>query len=194
MQKYAKGGKVQKFRRGGTPAPGSKAVLGKIPGSRDYLQISNPLSRMGIGPQVINVPKQINDQRNRLSAVNKGARTNAFTGAPNYDYDPAYDPAYAPPEDLEYARGGKVGKVMREYKAGKLHSGSKKGPLVKDRKQAVAIAMSEARRAGEKMPMKKAKGGQMTPQERRALEKMRHAEKYAPGLSLDMPGKRVKKK
>ena len=54
--------------------------------------------------------------------------------------------------------------------------------------------MSEARRAGEKMPMKKAKGGQMTPQERRALEKMRHAEKYAPGLSLDMPGKRVKKK
>jgi hypothetical protein len=39
-----------------------------------------------------------------------------------------------------------------------------------------------------------AKGGQMTAQERRALDKMRHAEKYAPGLSLDMPGKRVKKK
>ena len=31
-------------------------------------------------------------------------------------------------------------------------------------------------------------------QDRRALEKMRHAEKYAPGLSIDMPGKRVKKK
>ncbi len=39
---------------------------------------------------------------------------------------------------------GKVEKVMREFKKKKLHSGSKKGPLVKSRKQAVAIAMSEA--------------------------------------------------
>lgn len=38
----------------------------------------------------------------------------------------------------------KVSKVMREYKAGKLHSGSKKGPKVKSRKQAIAIALSEA--------------------------------------------------
>jgi hypothetical protein len=38
----------------------------------------------------------------------------------------------------------KVGKVMKEYKAGKLHSGSKKGPTVTSRKQAVAIALSEA--------------------------------------------------
>jgi hypothetical protein len=38
----------------------------------------------------------------------------------------------------------KVGKVMGEYKAGELHSGSKSGPMVKSRKQAVAIAMSEA--------------------------------------------------
>lgn len=38
----------------------------------------------------------------------------------------------------------KVAKVMREYKAGTLHSGSKKGPKVKSRKQAVAIALSEA--------------------------------------------------
>jgi ribosomal protein L21E len=37
----------------------------------------------------------------------------------------------------------KVGKVMREFKAGKLHSG-KKGPVVKSRKQAIAIALSEA--------------------------------------------------
>ena len=37
----------------------------------------------------------------------------------------------------------KVGKVMREYKEGTLHSG-KGGPVVKSRKQAVAIAMSEA--------------------------------------------------
>ena len=38
----------------------------------------------------------------------------------------------------------KVKKVMKEYKAGKLHSGSKKGPKVKSRKQAIAIALSEA--------------------------------------------------
>lgn len=39
---------------------------------------------------------------------------------------------------------GKVEKVMKEYKEGKLHSGSRKGPVVKSKKQAVAIAMSEA--------------------------------------------------
>jgi len=37
----------------------------------------------------------------------------------------------------------KVQKVMHEFKTGTLHSG-KKGPVVKSRKQAVAIAMSEA--------------------------------------------------
>lgn len=37
----------------------------------------------------------------------------------------------------------KTGKVMSEYKEGTLHSG-KKGPVVKSRKQAIAIAMSEA--------------------------------------------------
>lgn len=35
--------------------------------------------------------------------------------------------------------------VMREYKQGKLHSGSKSGPLVKNKKQAIAIALSEQR-------------------------------------------------
>jgi len=39
----------------------------------------------------------------------------------------------------------KVGKVMGEYKAGKLHSGSKSGPMVKNPKQAIAIALSEAK-------------------------------------------------
>lgn len=44
----------------------------------------------------------------------------------------------------------KVGRVMGEFKRGKLHSGSKRGPKVKSRKQAVAIAMSEGRRASRK--------------------------------------------
>jgi Family of unknown function (DUF6496) len=37
----------------------------------------------------------------------------------------------------------KVGKVMHEYKTHTLHSG-KGGPVVKDKKQAIAIALSEA--------------------------------------------------
>jgi hypothetical protein len=41
---------------------------------------------------------------------------------------------------------GKVEKVMKEYSEGKLHSGSKKGPVVKSKKQAVAIALSEQRK------------------------------------------------
>ena len=40
----------------------------------------------------------------------------------------------------------KVRKVMREYKAGTLHSG-KGGPFVRSPKQALAIALSEADRA-----------------------------------------------
>lgn len=43
----------------------------------------------------------------------------------------------------------KVSKVMREYKGGSLHSG-KGGPVVKSRKQAVAIALSEAGMAKKK--------------------------------------------
>jgi len=39
----------------------------------------------------------------------------------------------------------KIASVMREYKGGTLHSG-KKGPVVKSRKQAIAIALSEAGR------------------------------------------------
>jgi Family of unknown function (DUF6496) len=40
----------------------------------------------------------------------------------------------------------KVEKTMHEFKVGTLHSGSKKGPKVKNRKQAVAIALSQARK------------------------------------------------
>ena len=56
-----------------------------------------------------------------------------------------------------YAKGGmtkgekKIGKVMREYKEGKLHSG-KNGPKVTNPKQAMAIALAQSR-------SKKAEGG-----------------------------------
>ena len=47
--------------------------------------------------------------------------------------------------DMKDKMQAKVRKVMKEYKAGGLHSG-KGGPVVKSQKQAVAIAMSEAQR------------------------------------------------
>jgi len=119
-----------------------------------------------------------------------------------------------PEEPMYFKKGGavkgkKIAKVMGEYKAGKLHSGSKKGPKVTSEKQAMAIALSEARKAGAKIP-KKAEGGifnnedmayeskgpktrgtyrkgrEQGRRERRAREAMEHAEMYAPGKSLDM--------
>jgi len=39
---------------------------------------------------------------------------------------------------------------MHKFKEGKLHSGSKKGPLVKSRQQAIAIGLSESRQASKK--------------------------------------------
>lgn len=44
----------------------------------------------------------------------------------------------------------KIKIVMSEFKAGKLKSGSKKGPQVKKPKVAIAIALSEARKASKK--------------------------------------------
>lgn len=47
----------------------------------------------------------------------------------------------------------KIHKVMEEHKQGTLKSGS--GKKVASRKQAVAIALSEARKSGAKIPKKK---------------------------------------
>jgi len=50
--------------------------------------------------------------------------------------------------------GEKVEKVMREKKRGTLKSG-RSGKKVTSRKQAIAIGLSEARKAGAKVPKKK---------------------------------------
>jgi hypothetical protein len=50
----------------------------------------------------------------------------------------------------------KIEKVMHEFKEGTLNSGKKgKGGKVKNRKQALAIGISEARKAGFKVPPEK---------------------------------------
>lgn len=53
------------------------------------------------------------------------------------------------------AKKAKVEKVMHEYDENKLHSGSKSGPLVKSREQAVAIALSESNQNRKKKLKKK---------------------------------------
>ena len=53
--------------------------------------------------------------------------------------------------------GEKVEKVMREKKKGTLKSG-RSGKKVTSRKQAIAIGLSEARKAGAKVPKKKSSG------------------------------------
>jgi hypothetical protein len=56
----------------------------------------------------------------------------------------------------KYSKGAskKVEKAMKERKQGTLKSGSS-GKTVKSRKQAIAIGLSEARKAGKKVPKKK---------------------------------------
>lgn len=55
----------------------------------------------------------------------------------------------------KYSKGAsrKVRKTMHERKKGTLRSGS--GKKVKSRKQAIAIGLSQARKAGKKIPKKK---------------------------------------
>ena len=55
------------------------------------------------------------------------------------------------------AAGRKVKRAMHELEAGTLRSGRSK-KKVKSRKQAIAIGLSEARRAGGKVPRKKSSG------------------------------------
>lgn len=43
--------------------------------------------------------------------------------------------------------------VMDEWKSGKLHSGSSRGPVVRNQKQAVAIALSEQRQKRQLPPV-----------------------------------------
>jgi hypothetical protein len=48
----------------------------------------------------------------------------------------------------------KVGRAMKKRKSGSLRSG-RSGRKVKNRKQAIAIGLSEARRSGAKVPQKR---------------------------------------
>jgi hypothetical protein len=49
---------------------------------------------------------------------------------------------------------GFIKEEMHKFKEGKLHSGNKKGPEVKERSQAIAIALDSARKKGMKVGKK----------------------------------------
>lgn len=59
------------------------------------------------------------------------------------------------PRKYGLASGRKVKRAMREFKRGKLKKSGKSGKLVKSRRQAIAIGLSEARRAGGKVPRRR---------------------------------------
>ena len=101
-----------------------------------------------------------------------------------------------------YAKGGKVkgaakiSKVMGEFKRGELHSGSKEGPKVTSQKQATAIALSEARKAGAKIPVKRAEGTPMGkgPERRPTIEDLNRANRDVGGMSkaaVDAAGRAI---
>jgi len=207
----------------GAPRMESPPKVGKGQGYARGGYASEPRPEMEIDYAAMRRPRM--DAMEARAMGRRGMRFDKGGKVPGYDMDrlPAKKPpgrgmdlAPSKPEKGAYegyAKGGsvkgkKIAKVMREYKEGKLHSGSKKGPVVKNPKQAMAIALSEAGAS------KKAKGGPIfsdeymayeskgpktrysaarsrreareRAMERRALDKARHAEKYAPGLSLDM--------
>lgn len=95
----------------------------------------------------------------------------------------------------KYAGGGKVKKVMDEWKAGTLHSGSKNGPQVTDQKQAIAIALSEKRKR-EKLAAKYKTGGKVTNRRGATVnalkgQRARLKAKYATGGTVPFTGRPV---
>ena len=69
--------------------------------------------------------------------------------APKHHREPAKDRKYSNKANK------KIHKVIQEFEEDKLHSGSKRGPKVKNLRQAVAIGISEARRRGDKVGKRK---------------------------------------
>ena len=88
----------------------------------------------------------------KIVAEHKREQKEGYKGTVEDYYEEFYGPI---PDGLAKGGQAKVGRVMREFKKGELHSG-KKGPVVKNPKQAIAIALSEA---GMSKPQKKQAGG-----------------------------------
>lgn len=89
--------------------------------------------------------------------------------------------------------GEKVARAIREQKKGTLKSGS--GQKVTNRKQAIAIGLSEAREEGAKVPEKKAAGRRKAaPKKKTAPKKRGAAKKKSSQRKKSAPGKTGRKK
>jgi len=137
----AKGGMMSGYAKGGA-ADGDRMV-------------KNPKKAMGVALRAIALSEAF-DAGTKSKAPAKKAMGGMMHGGAMHGGKP---PVMAVPIGMKKGGTSKFGVVMKEFGKGKLHSGSDKGPLVKSPKQAVAIALSEARNA--KAPVKKAMGGMM---------------------------------
>jgi len=71
------------------------------------------------------------------------------------------------------AKTGKMSRVMHEWGQGELHSGSKKGPVVRSQKQAVAIGLSQSGQSkppGKRKPLKETGGHRVGVSSRHSID------------------------
>ena len=142
---YAKGGKVME-KATGESYPSRKAMEKHESMETPRMQRKEVIQRETVKAPA--APQGMIKSRGALGVLaNKNPGETAMHTAPNL------------PCKMMLKKGGpvipkagykKIDKVMGEFKAGELHSGSKMGPKVTGTKQAVAIALSEARRADKK--------------------------------------------
>jgi len=142
---YAKGGSVVE-KATGERYPSRQAMVKRESMETPRMQRKEVVQREVV--RAPSAPREMIKNRGSLGVVgNKNPGETRNNTAPNL------------PGSTMLKKGGpvipkagykKVDKVMTEFSKGKLHSGSKSGPEVTKPKQAVAIAMSEARRADKK--------------------------------------------
>jgi hypothetical protein len=153
---------------GGMPAP-SPLARAAMPTKADRMATrrDNMMAARDIMDRYIGGERNAMPRRSMAPGMRGMAEGKARRAMPVAPREPMIQLPRAPRGGIAtFAKGGKVskgekkiGKVMGEFKRGELHSGSKKGPVVTNPKQAKAIALSEARAAGAKVPKKRAMGG-----------------------------------
>ena len=134
---FKKGGKVKKYATGGDVKKADSATPGVTKAKQSNTKVDSRAAAIDRANaslrEIFDIQKKYGmpGGDGEFEPISGGTRSNLSTSVA-----------------MNKARGGvaKVGKVMSEFKAGKLHSGSKSGPEVKNRKQAIAIALSESRK------------------------------------------------